>query len=122
MHSFVVLADLPEIESILLRPTGTFDRSIDTIRVFKHILPSALLSLRTDETYKHHRRVIGPAMTSKYLSMTAPKAAQAAKSLVDYWKVKVGKSKGKAFAAETDMESATMVGNLVFCGEGPPDV
>jgi hypothetical protein len=107
--SLLVLSDYPEIESILLRPIGTFDRSIDTIRVFKHILPSALLTLRTDETYKHHRRVIGPAMTSKYLSMSTPKAAEAAKSLVDYWKVKVDKADGKAFAAETDMESATMV-------------
>lgn len=105
----MVLSDYCEIESVLLRPIGTFDRSIDTIRVFKNILPSALLTLRTSETYKHHRRVIGPAMTSKYLSMSTPKAAEAAKSLVEYWRAKINKTDGRAFTAETDLESATMV-------------
>jgi hypothetical protein len=105
----VVIADVPTIESILLRPIGTFDRSSDIINSFSKIIPRALLTLPTNDVYKHHRRVIGTAMSSKYLSRAAPRAWEGVKGLVELWKAKSERSDGRAWAVEMDMQGATMV-------------
>ena len=105
----VVIADIPTIESILLRPMGTFDRSADIINSFSKIIPRALLTLPTGDVYKHHRRVIGTAMTSKYLGRAAPRAWEGVRGLVELWKLKRERAGNKAWAVEVDMQGATMV-------------
>lgn len=104
-----MVADIPTIESILLHPTGTFDRSADIRKTFGQIIPRALLTLPTNETYKHHRRVIGTAMSSKYLARAVPRAHDSAKELVELWKTKRGVAGGRGWAVELDMQAATMV-------------
>lgn len=105
----MIIADVSEIESILLRPMGTFDRSSDIINSFSKIIPSALLTLLTNDVYKHHRRVIGTAMTSKYLSRAAPRAWKGVRGLVELWRMKREKADGRGWAVEGDMQGATMV-------------
>lgn len=105
----MVVADIDTIESILLKPMGTFDRSSDITSTFGKIIPRALLTLQTNDVYKHHRRVIGTAMTSKYLARATPRAYESARELVELWRVKRDKSEGRAWAVEVDMQGATMV-------------
>lgn len=88
---------------------GAYDRSSDIIDSFSKIIPRALLTLPTGDTYKHHRRVIGTAMTSKYLARAVPRAWEGVKGLVELWKAKREVSGGKAWAVEGDMQGATMV-------------
>jgi hypothetical protein len=88
---------------------GTFDRSSDIIKSFGKIIPQALLTLPTNDVYKHHRRVIGTAMSSKYLARATPKAYESVRELVGLWRMKMGVAGGRAWAVEMDMQAATMV-------------
>lgn len=101
--------DYQEIESILQVRHAEFDRGENTARVFRHLLPTGQISQITGPMWKHHRRIIGPAMTSKHLSLTTPRANEAVKNLIDLFKLKADKAEGRSFVAEGDMESATMV-------------
>lgn len=112
MISIVVISDITTQQQILQSPIGTFDRSSDIQKSFGQIIPSALLTLPTNDTYKHHRRIIGTAMTSKYISRATPRAYESAKELVGLWKSKMGKT-GNSFEAEGDMQAATMVHPLL---------
>jgi cytochrome P450 len=101
--------DYQEIESILQVRHAEFDRGENTARVFRHLLPTGQISQITGPMWKHHRRIIGPAMTSKHLSLTTPRANEAVKNLIELFKLKADKAEGRSFVAEGDMESATMV-------------
>jgi len=108
MSSIVVISDIATTQKILSSPIGTFDRSADVQKSFGQIIPSALLTLPTNDTYKHHRRIIGTAMTTKYIARATPKAYQSAKELVKLWKAKRDRTE-RAFEAEGDLQAATMV-------------
>jgi hypothetical protein len=88
---------------------GTFDRSSDIRTSFGKIIPQALLTLPTNEVYKHHRRIIGTAMTSKYIARATPAAYESVKELVALWKVKMKRAGVRAWECEVDMQAATMV-------------
>jgi hypothetical protein len=103
-----VITDIATTQQILSTPIGTFDRSADIQKSFGQIIPSALLTLPTNDTYKHHRRIIGTAMTSKYIARATPKAFESVKELVGLWKVKRDRT-DRAFEAEADLQAATMV-------------
>jgi cytochrome P450 len=77
--------------------------------MFRTILPTGQLSQRTNTMWKHHRRIIGPAMTSKYLSLTTPRANEAVRELIELFAAKAKVAEGKGFQAEVDMEGGTMV-------------
>lgn len=81
--------------------------------IFDHLIPTAQISQKTNAMWKHHRRLIGPAMTSKYLSMTVPRANEAIDELVELFEAKVDKAEGKAWEVEGDMIAATMV-SLIY--------
>ena len=117
MSRYVCLTDYAETEYILTR-CSTVDRGKQTIAIFRTILPKALLALPTQTMWKHHRRIIGPAMTSKYLSLTTPRANVAAQSLIRLWRAKGEKSAGRSWLAESDLESATMVSHGLAPGAG----
>ncbi len=103
----VVVADYATIDHIVTRQTDSFDRAKHTSNVFRTIIPTGQISLQTNDMWKHHRRLIGTAMTSKYLSLTTPRANEAIGELIELWKVK-SHATSRAWAAEQDMESATM--------------
>lgn len=104
----VVLVDFPTIEKVCTDHVH-FDRAKQTTDIFRTIAPTGLISLPTNDMWKHHRRIIGPAMTSKYLSLTTPRANEAVRDIIDLWKRKVGLAGGLAWHAEFDLENATLV-------------
>lgn len=106
---FIVLADYPTIEHVLLKQNKAIDRAAQTTEIFKGLTPTGQIALETNEMWKHHRRIVGPAMTSKYLSLATPLANEAVMDLIRLYKVKAEVAKGRAWAVEKDMEAATMV-------------
>jgi cytochrome P450 len=103
-----VITDYASIEYLLTKQNHLLDRSANIRTLFGGILPTAQISLSTNDMWKHHRRIIGPAMTSKYLSLTTPRANESIKTLIDYWKIKQASCGGRTFKADVDLESATM--------------
>ena len=107
--SFIVLADLPTIEHVLTKQTRAIDRAAQTTEIFAGLAPTGQIALPTNEMWKHHRRIVGPAMTSKYLSLTTPLANEAVTDVIDYFKAKIIRANGRAWSVEKDMEGATLV-------------
>jgi cytochrome P450 len=105
----VVVTDLQEAESILHRRAASFDRASHVCLLFRTIMPKAQIALPTNDMWKHHRRIIGTAMTSKYLSLTTPRANEVVAQLVQLWKVQTERSGGRAFTGKTGLEGATLV-------------
>ena len=103
----VIVADYQTTEDILTKQHGSFDRDRRTIDIFRGLIPNAQISLPTNDMWKHHRRIIGPAMTSKYLSLTTPRANESIKELIELWRLK-GKH-GNVWSAQSDMLNLTMV-------------
>lgn len=109
--SFVIVTDYQEVESILSRH-NEFDRANQTVKVLRHLLPTGQIATKTNQMYKHHRRIIGPAMTSKHLSLTTPRANEAVRQLIELFKMKAKIAGERSFVCEGDMESSTMVRHL----------
>ncbi|OCF71108.1 hypothetical protein I204_08344 [Kwoniella mangroviensis CBS 8886] len=104
----VIITDYMEMESLLLRRHQSLDRSSQTTSLFKTILPRALLTLKTGEVWRHHRRAMGSAMTPRFLALTMPNITRSAQNLVRLWEKKIHMSRGRIWQAEKDLESATM--------------
>jgi cytochrome P450 len=104
----VVITDYASIENLLTKHSHSLERSEFTGNLFQGILPKAQISLPTNEMWKHHRRIIGTSMTSKYLALTTPRANESIKKLIEYWRVKMAKAGKRVFQADQDMENATM--------------
>ena len=107
--SFVILTDYPTIEHVLLKQHATIDRAKQTTDLFRGLIPTGQISLDTNDQWKHHRRIVGPAMTSKYLALATPLANEAIRELIDYWQEKLKVAGDRSFAVEKDFEGATMV-------------
>lgn len=105
----LVVSDFQTIETLLVKQHQSLDRDSRTMTLFGTILPQGQIALPTADKWKHHRRIIGPAMTSKYLSLTTPKANEAIGELVKLWRLKIAKAGGRAWVASLDIENATMV-------------
>lgn len=84
-------------------------RALHTAGVFRNIVPTGQIAIQTNDVWKQHRRLIGPAMTSKSLSMMTPGAVKAVKELVALFEAKRIKAAGRPFATAADLVSAAMV-------------
>ncbi|WWD00852.1 hypothetical protein V866_007790 [Kwoniella sp. B9012] len=104
----VIITDYMEMESLLLRRHQSLDRSSQTTSLFRTILPRALLTLRSGQVWRHHRRAMGNAMTPRFLALTMPNITRSAQNLVELWRKKNDLSRGRSWQAEKDLESATM--------------
>ncbi|KAK4684370.1 hypothetical protein P7C73_g5809, partial [Tremellales sp. Uapishka_1] len=104
----VLVTDYQEISNLLLYRTAAIDRAEFTTKVFACIFPAALIGLPTNDVWRHHKRILGFAMTSKYLSLTTPKANEPIKDLIELWKLKAEKAGGRSWDAMKDMDAATM--------------
>lgn len=78
-----------------------------TAKMFTGTIPTALISLPTNDTWKRHRRIVGTAMTSKYLSLTTPRANEPIKEVIELWRLK-GET-DMEFEAHQDLSNGTMV-------------
>jgi hypothetical protein len=65
--------------------------------------------------WKQHRRLIGPAMTSKSLSMMTPGVVKSVKELVGLFEAKRVKAAGRPFSMAEDFVSSAMVRVLHIC-------
>ncbi|KAG8954873.1 hypothetical protein FRC04_010356 [Tulasnella sp. 424] len=64
-----------------------------------------MVSLKSNDVWRKHRRVMNPLMTSKYLKSMTPAIAENARVLVDLWKSKMRLVKsrgGNCFSCEDD--------------------
>ncbi|KAG8941443.1 hypothetical protein FRC00_012366 [Tulasnella sp. 408] len=90
---WVGFADAQEMEDILNRATRT--RAVD----------QRMVSLKSDDVWRKHRRITNPLMTSKYLKSMTPAISENARALVDLWKSKMQRVKSKGgtcFSCEDD--------------------
>lgn len=113
-HRFIVLADLPTIEHVLVKQHDTVVRARQTTDIFAGLVPTGQISLPTGDMWKHHRRIVGPAMTSKYLGLATPLANEAVMDMVQYLKAKIIAADGRAWSIEKDFEAGTMVRPLLI--------
>lgn len=86
-----------------------FDRGFQTTEIFDQILPTGQISQRTNAMWKHHRRLIGPAMGSKYLGSNVPRANESVGEIVEFFNAAIERAEGRAWAVEPVMVAATMV-------------
>ena len=78
--------------------------------IFRNILPNAQVCQMTNDMWKQHRRLMGPAVTSRSLAMMTPRAVRSVKELVRLFELKRVKANGRAWAMGDDLISMTMVG------------
>ena len=106
---FVLLGDYATVEHLLLRQTKTIDRSSLTTGVFTGIVPYGQIALLTGKMWKRHRRMLGPAMTSKHLALATPSMVRAIDEMIEMLRLKVKLAKGRAFEVQKDFEAGTTV-------------
>ena len=92
--------------------SGAYD-SEETIRnAFKLLIPQGMLSFPAGPEWKHHRRIMGPAMSNRYLSSMAHHVEACVDELLDLWRVKAELGGEGAWEAAEDLENATLVSVL----------
>ncbi|KAG8978705.1 hypothetical protein FRC05_009978 [Tulasnella sp. 425] len=109
----VLLAEAQELDDFMTRATKSraIDQSDSLVAALSGTLPNAMISFKTGETWKKHRRVAAPLMGSKYLRQMTPAIAQNAQLLAELWKVKMEKAKANGascFSCEDDFKYATL--------------
>lgn len=105
---FIIVADHKLAEECLFRRTSDFDRAKQTLDIFSSLIGQAQLALPTATKWKHHRRTMGPSMTSKNLAMFTPGIEGQVDELVALWKRKMQVlGKGQYFDPRKDLVYAT---------------
>ncbi|KAG8954861.1 hypothetical protein FRC04_010344 [Tulasnella sp. 424] len=108
----IVIADLQEIEDILLRTrVKALELSDMQIVALQGMLPYGSVALKTNEMWNRHRRVTTPFMSSKHLNEMTPAIAANARALVVYWKSKIDVVKqhnAVCFSCQNDFEMGTL--------------
>ena len=77
MQNLLLISDMQEIEDvrwrggrhalswqICIRRAKEFERADLSTVTFRHTMPTGLISLKTNDVFKRHKRVLAPAMTS----------------------------------------------------------
>ncbi|KAG8965600.1 hypothetical protein FRC05_003194 [Tulasnella sp. 425] len=110
---WVVVADAQEIEDTLNRATRSraVDQSEIMLTAFSGTIPYGMVSLKSNDMWRRHRRITNPLMTSKYLKSMTPAIADNARSLVKLWENKIRKTKSKGatcFSCEDDFHFISM--------------
>ncbi|KAG8909062.1 hypothetical protein FRC01_007163 [Tulasnella sp. 417] len=131
-RKIVILADAQELEHVITKATNSraMDQRLIRTAYYRKIylekrsrfsdsmiaalsatIPQSMLSLKTNEDWKKHRRVSAPLMGSKYLRQMTPAIAQNAQTLVRLWNAKMEKAKANGaacFSCEEDFKYATL--------------
>ncbi|KAL7414525.1 cytochrome P450 [Mrakia frigida] len=84
----VVLSDLKEVEDILGRRSGEFDRARTTSKIFSCMARYGMLALPTNEMWRHHVRLFGPAMSNQNLRLVTPSMTDIISQLITLWDIK----------------------------------
>lgn len=101
---WVVITDFREAQDILLRRTKEFDRSNFLGDVFLGLLPEHHISMKTDPTFKQHRRWLQDLMTPAFLHQIAgPQIYTAFLDLLALWEEKSRLAQDRPFEASVDV-------------------
>jgi hypothetical protein len=101
-------------EDIMLRRTKEFDRSNTYIDSFIGILPDHHLIMKTNDTFKQHRRWLQDLMTHDFLhQVAAPRVYSAFEDLVNLWEEKMRLAEGHPFAPVVDLNRTGL--DAVWC-------
>ena len=109
MFSYLWLSDLTTAHAICQDRTGTFDKGATGLPHLRQIVPTGMVCSPTNSQWKHHRRIMGPAMAGTYLAKTVTRTNESILDLVSLWKTKSSLAKGEPFEALKDMENTAMV-------------
>ena len=101
---WVVVTDFREAQDILLRRTKEFDRANFMGDIFLGLLPEHHISMKTDNTFKQHRRWLQDLMTPAFLhGVSGPQIYVAFMDLVNLWEEKSRLAEGHPFEASEDL-------------------
>lgn len=111
----VVICDHREIRDIMVHRLKEFDRSNNVINVFEPILGDFQFVLKTNDSWKMHRRLVQDTMTPTFLrNVAAPNMYVAFERLVSLWERKVDLANGRPFSVADDISAITFDGVLAF--------
>jgi hypothetical protein len=101
---WVVVTDFREAQDILLRRTQEFDRADFLGDIFLGLTPEHHISMKTDDTFKQHRRWLQDLMTPAFLhGIAGPQIYSAFMDLMNLWDEKSRLAKGHPFEASSDL-------------------
>ena len=105
----VFIADWRESQDILMRRTREFDRSDFFGEVLLGLLPKAFISMQTNDTFRHQRRLLANTMSPAFLNqVAAPRVYGAALDLVELWRLKTRLARNHPFHAPPDIHHMTL--------------
>ncbi|KAF8694124.1 cytochrome P450, partial [Rhizoctonia solani] len=106
-HMSLVVADRGEAESLMIKFKNV-DFPPTVFRMFEPLIPLSIMGLPGKDTWKHHRRVMGPTMNRRFLTRMEPHVLEMARQLVNLWDRKHRIVGDRAFAADLDLGLASM--------------
>ena len=99
----VFIADWRESQDILVRRTE-FDRSKFFGEILLGLLPKAFISMPTNDTFRHQRRLLANTMSPAFLhQVAAPRVHDAALDLMELWHLKLKLAENHPFSAPSDI-------------------
>jgi hypothetical protein len=106
---WIIIADFREAQDILLRRTKEFDRSNFLGDAFLGLVPEHHISMKTNDTFKQHRRWLQDLMTPGFLNQTAaPRIYDAFIDLLRLWEQKSNLAQGHPLEASNDVYRAAL--------------
>ncbi|KAJ1304879.1 hypothetical protein OPQ81_006013 [Rhizoctonia solani] len=117
-HMSLVVADRGEAERLMIKFKNV-DFPPTVFRMFEPLIPFSIMGLPGKDTWKHHRRVLGPSMNRRFLTRMEPCVLDTANKLVKLWERKHQIAGDRAFAADQDLGLASM-NSLAIIGAGAP--
>ena len=109
----VFIADWRESQDILIR-RKEFDRSKFFGDVLLGLLPKAFISMQTNDTFRHQRRLLADTMSPAFLhQVAAPRVYNAALDLMELWHLKLKLAANRPFSASSDIHHMTLDAILV---------
>ncbi|KEP48387.1 cytochrome P450 family protein [Rhizoctonia solani 123E] len=115
-HMSLVVADRGEAERLMIKFKNV-DFPPTVFRMFEPLIPLSIMGLPGQDTWKHHRRVLGPSMNRRFLTRMEPHVLNIANELVKLWERKYQIVGNRAFIADVDLGLASM-NSLAVIGVG----
>ena len=104
----IFIADWRESQDILMR-RKEFDRSNFFGEVLLGLLPKAFISMQTNDTFRHQRRLLANTMSPAFLNqVAAPRIHNAAIDLIELWHLKIKLAGNHPFFAPSDIHHMTL--------------
>lgn len=104
----VFLADWRETQDILTH-RKEFDRSIFFGDVLRGMLPKAFITMQTNDTFRHQRRLVASTMSPSFLTqVSAPRIYNTVLDLVELWHLKIELVGNHPFPASSDIHHVAL--------------